>query len=106
MDLNYGADDPDPRKQTHMCLDGPFYLSPSENREVNAKASWEEVQSVCEKYNTEICHFFLEVQYETPGRKGEIEKTIRHCGGVTKDGYPLDIIRARPGHTTRPKDQS
>lgn len=88
--IDCGARD-DPQKRRRRGVEGRFYLSPGEDREIQFDMSATDVDEIMEQFQGE-CLFFLRVVYHTAA--GDAAEAHRILGGYEGD---TGVIAARGG---------
>jgi hypothetical protein len=82
ISVDYGSRD-DPKKRIRHHIEGQFYLSPGEFREIQFKLSRDDMESTMQKLEIHQCMFFLHFVYCTATEK-KIE-TGRWLGGYDEN---------------------
>ncbi|MBF8302259.1 MAG: hypothetical protein HW396_540 [Candidatus Dadabacteria bacterium] len=80
--IDYGSKD-DSNKRCRHNIQGRFYLSPGEYKEIKFNLSWSDLQSTKQQFEINQCVFFLRVVYHTP--QGKAATAIRSLGGYDRD---------------------
>jgi hypothetical protein len=76
--IDYGADQDEAKRIKHV-VDGEFYLSPDDYREIGFSRSPTDIDEVSEQYAIRECLFFLRIVYRSI--EGKTTEAVRPLGG-------------------------